>query len=94
MRGGFVSWVVMFFTRPVRLSDIAAVVRGLREKRSRLAAAATLASPIESRSRIRPEPSVARDRWVETDPAVDVSEQPLDTLPAELRDEFHQLRKP
>jgi hypothetical protein len=89
-------WVVLFFTRPIQLSDLAAFMRPL--KRRDKTATAIAAAPDDdddtpaSRPRTRtPVSAAVRLRGVPLrDPALDVgvSEQPLDTLPAELQSEF------
>jgi hypothetical protein len=89
-------WVALFFTRPIQVSDLAAFVRSL--KRRDKPATAIAAAPADeddlaaSRPRTRtPVSAAARLRGFPLrDPALDVgvSEQPLDTLPAELQSEF------
>jgi len=93
-------WVVLFFTRPIHLSDVTALLRPLKRPEK---AAVVEAKPVEEAvsappARPRPvAPSVAaRPRLVALrDPALEVgvSEQPLDTLSAELQSEFDTAAK-
>jgi hypothetical protein len=96
-------WVVLFFTRPIALSDLTALARPLRrrEKATVGAKPAAPADEVESRpSRPRsstPGPGSAQPRVISLRaPALEVggvSEQPLDTLPAELQSEFRNSGK-
>ncbi len=109
-------WLVLFFTRPIHLSDFSALAHRLKPKPREKAAPepvvptviATVPSsePIELR-RARPSPVRApggvklatprKDAGPSVVPSmfhreleIGVSEQPIDTLPAELRDELQR----
>ncbi len=91
-------WVVLFFTRPIHVSDLTAFARPLKRRAKPATAVAAAAAAADddaapvSRPRTRaPVSAAVRLRGVPLrDPALDVgiSEQPLDTLPAELQSEF------
>jgi hypothetical protein len=86
------KWLVLFFTRPIRLSDLSALAARLKpsprpdtssgaagdeeQERPRPRRAAGDARPSVPSSLLRPELEVA------------VTEQPIDTLPAELQEEL------
>ena len=94
------QWLVLFFSRPIRFSDVSALARRLkpRAKADRLAAAES-AAPVDAapkRSARVPErkapaadtrPSIVSSMF-HPELEIGVSEQPLDSLPAELRDEL------
>lgn len=92
MRPRLLRWVVFFFRRPVRLADFAVLLRLFRSHPK--GSAETSAEPREP----APEPlrklpgkaaTPGRLPAVSEPPlGVDVSEQPLDTLPAELQVEL------
>jgi len=91
-------WVVLFFTRPVHLSDVKGWLRPRRNEAAEVAVKAVeeLASipPVRPHPPFRtsaapPRPLALRDPALE----VGVSEQPLDTLPAELQSEFDSIAK-
>jgi hypothetical protein len=92
MRLPVVRWLVLFFTRPIRLSDFAPSrrrpdpreaddVEAAAARRERLATPRPVA-PGAGSERVSRLP--ARAASVE----IEVSEQPLDTLPAELQEEL------
>jgi hypothetical protein len=88
MWNGFRRWVVLFFSRPVRLADGVAFVRRLRP--------GPKPAPSDEDSNAPPRPALVKkslgetdqDRWRDLDPAVQVSEESLDTLPVELQEEL------
>ncbi len=104
-------WLVLFFTRPIRLSDFSAVANRLMPRPKSVPAPTPLpiadtvpmaasAAPIEV-PRSRPaqvrQPIAARkdagpsvSAMLRPDLGIGVSEQPIDTLPAELRDELQR----
>ena len=94
-------WIVLFFTRPIRFSDLAALARPLKQRETTREPpdpmrAADAAEDRPSLPRAPAEGSAsARPRTVSLrDPLeVGISEQPLDTLPAELRSEFDSIAK-
>ena len=94
------QWLVLFFSRPVRFSDVSALARRLkpRAKADRLAEPVA-AAPIEVQPRSSARAIERKERAADTRPSIvssmfrpeleiGVSEQPLDTLPAELQDEL------
>ncbi|MEP7138327.1 MAG: hypothetical protein ABI745_01795 [Caldimonas sp.] len=99
------QWLVFFFTRPIRLSDLSALAARMSPKRRRAAEplppAAASAAPIEvprARStlpserpalRVQAKPKGAASMF-RPELGIGVSEQPFDTLPAELRDELQR----
>lgn len=89
MRLGPLRWVVLFFTRPVRLSDVAALSRLFKPRaKSSAEAGAVLGERARGPLRQSPERSAPRHGFPTLDQSsqgVDVSEQPLDTLPADLQ---------
>jgi hypothetical protein len=92
-------WVVLFFTRPIHLSDVTAFLRPLkRPEKAAVVEVKAAEEPVRA-SPPRPRPvasAVARPRVVPLrDPALEVgvSEQPLDSLPAELQSEFDSAAK-
>jgi len=78
-------WVVAFFTKPVRISDIRSALQRLRERRRHAAPETQSDFP-----RIRPTPDAeAAELTVpSSEDKVEISEQPFHTLPADLQDEF------
>jgi hypothetical protein len=102
-------WLVFFFTRPIRLSDLSALAARLKPRPKPVSTplplpaeiAAVAAAPIEV-PRSRPSPSRERPKpRTDAGPSavssifhpqleVGVSEQPLDTLPSDLRDELQR----
>ena len=103
------KWLVFFFTRPIRLSDLSAFVARIKPAPlpqpaplPALATATTVPAQIEV---LRPRPATTAPARAmasfDRPPArvasmlrptleVGVSEQPLDTLPADLRDELQR----
>ena len=102
MRPGPWQWVVLFFTRPVRVSDLAALARPFkrREKPVEATAPPVIEVPEAPPSRPRvvapasgaPRPRVVSLRAQPLEVG-GVSEQPLDTFPAELQSEFRNSSK-
>ncbi len=102
MRSRLWQWLVFFFTRPIRFSDLSAIAIRMKP-RPKVAPSPVLPStePIEVPSSI---PAPVRERKPARADArraispsmfrpaleVGVSEQPLDTLPADLRDELQR----
>jgi hypothetical protein len=96
-------WVVLFFTRPIRLSDLTALARPLKQREK--AAVVAKPAPVAEEAKAPPPrprasaagPGSARPQVVSLRaPALavgGVSEQPLDTLPAELQNEFRNSGK-
>ena len=78
-------WVVAFFTKPVRLSDIRSALQRLRERRRQAAPETQSDFP-----GIRPAPVSAAAELTapSSEDKVEISEQPFHTLPADLQDEF------
>jgi hypothetical protein len=96
MRTGLFRLVVLFFTRPVKLSDVKALF-GSSRRAPPAAIEPEEKEPGTPKSRRPPLADIALEpRWSGHDPdaAVDVSEQPLDTLPADLQDELRHLGPP
>ena len=97
------QWLVFFFTRPIRLSDLSSLasrmtprakVVPLPEATSAEPIELKLAPPAPARKRQAPRADVVPSAVLSVfRPVLEigVSEQPIDTLPAELRDE---LRRP
>lgn len=95
------QWLVFFFTRPIRLSDLSTFAARMKRRPEPASLPVASAAPIEVPS---PRPSPVRERSAprkESGPSVvssmfypeleiGVSEQPIDTLPAELRDELER----
>ena len=96
MRAGPFRWVVLFFSRPVSLSDGAAIRRLFRRRRP-IKAETEGENDVSATkpSRLHSGEDVSDDHWSDRRPsaAVDVSEQPLDTLPAELQEAL-RLKSP
>jgi len=99
MRAGPLRWVVLFFTRPIHLSDIAAFLRPLKPRPKSSPVLVPAAVPDADRpprprakgdGSARPQVASVRDPSLDTT----VSEQPLDTLPAELQNEFGVTTSP
>jgi hypothetical protein len=93
-------WVVLFFTRPIHLADVKAFLRPLKRPAKAAVVGVKAAEEDAGASPPRPRPvasgAAARPRVVSLrDPALEVgvSEQPLDTLPAELQSEFDTASK-
>lgn len=87
--------VVMFFTRPIKLSDAGALFGRLR--RTAPAVSPAEIAPAAAWSRAAwPEPPTQHHEHAALDGgvAVDVSEQPLDTLPVDLQDELRHSSSP
>ena len=102
MRPGPWQWVVLFFTRPVRVSDLAALASPFkrREKPVKATAPPVIEVPEAPPSRPRvaaPASGAHRPRAVSLRaPPLEVggvSEQPLDTLPADLQSVFRSSSK-
>jgi hypothetical protein len=100
MKRGPLAWLVAFFTRPIRPADVSAVLRSLKP-RLKARPRAPSAAPDDDRERTaRPRPSPAGGARAPAAPIRDntfdvaVSEQPLDTLPAELQSEFGLTSRP
>jgi hypothetical protein len=87
--------VVLVCTRPLRLSDAAAAWRWLLARRARPPAlGSAVRHELEPARLERPRVVVDADAWVPGSPAnrgFEMSEEPLDTLPAELQNEFSSL---
>ena len=95
------QWLVFFFTRPVHFSDLSTFASRMKPKAKTAPAPDVAAVPIVATSPTR---SVPRERKVpgtgtasaavssmfHPELEIGVSEQPLDTLPAELRDELQR----
>jgi hypothetical protein len=90
MRVGLLRWIVLFFTRPIRLSDGPAMVRRLKARRKPGLDEDDFA---ETRLVRRGDGAAPDERWRDTHSEIVVTEQPLDTLPAELQDELRQEKK-
>lgn len=92
MRPGLSRWVVLFFRRPVRLADFAVILRLFRTyPKNSAETGAVLREHAAEPLRKLPEKAATRGSLppVHQPPlGVDVSEQPLDTLPAELQEEL------
>jgi hypothetical protein len=94
MRPGLFDWLILIFRRPLKLSDAAVLLRPFKrrsipeEPEEEFRATRPSAPP---RAHSAP---VSSWRGDATDSAVDVSEQPLDTLPAELQDELRRRDPP
>jgi hypothetical protein len=95
------QWLVLFFTKPIRFSDFAALAGRLKprakaEGRAEPAPAATIdVAPMPLSLARELKRAVAADTrpsgmssMFHQELEIGVSEQPLDTLPAELRDEL------
>ena len=99
MQPRLVHWVVLFFTRPVHWSDAKAVLGRLEPRGRRGAAVVATAMPDEPPARpARPAVQKQAARAAVAVPAFDysaqdmaVSEQPLDSLPAELQMELASM---
>ena len=86
-------WLVIFFTKPIHLADLFAFLRSRRK-----AAVPPSREPetetVRRRAPEKPRPAAAgpevRVAWpaLDSKPGMDVSEQPMDTLPGDLRDEL------
>ena len=102
-------WLVLFFTRPIRLSDFALLAAWLKPRaRPEPASAPAVVAVAPSaaatevprwKSTLPPEEITASKRasapmplaaMLQTELAIAVSEQPIDTLPAELREELQR----
>ena len=101
MRTGMFKLVVAFFKRPVKLSDAAAILYLFKKKKTPVENPDSGATDkVVARRSLSGEPigvrNSAHDTWRETSSvaALDVSEQPLDTLPAELQNELRPNPKP
>jgi len=96
MRLPVLRWLVLFFTRPIRLSDFVPSrrrpdPRDADDVEPAAAGRERLARPLP----VAPESGSARVSRLPAQTAsveIEVSEQPLDTLPAELQEEL--LREP
>jgi hypothetical protein len=92
MRLGLLRWVVLFFTRPVRLSDFAGILRMFKGRPKSIAEkVAVVSERVSEPPRMQAESRatrVSRPAPRESPQGVDVSEQPLDTLPDDLRIEL------
>jgi len=96
-------WVVLFFTRPIRLSDLKSFARPPKRREKAVeppepAPRADELKPAPPRRRTAaPGPASARPPVISLRaPALEVggvSEQPLDSLPAELQSEFRNSSK-
>lgn len=102
MKSRLWQWLVFFFTRPIRFSDLSGLA-GRMKPRTRAAPAPMppSATPIEVQSSIpapvRERKTARVDARASASPSMfrrelesGVSEQPIDTLPAELRDELQR----
>ena len=94
MRVDMAGWVALFFQRPIRLSDVAAILHLFKKKRL-----VESPDPDSTESVRTPRPlsvrvvrEASRDAQTENNlvGALDVSELPLDTLPADLQDELRK----
>lgn len=96
MRPPLFRWLVLFFTRPIHLSDFAVTWRLPRSKKKDDVEPDTVpGGALAKPRRSDPEAGAARTSRLPPDAVaaeVDVSEQPLDTLPADLQEEL--LREP
>jgi hypothetical protein len=87
MGSGLRRWVVLFFSRPVRFSDLASLL-GLF-KRKAVASNPEPVAVLPSTAKPRSSKIDMGDIWrPESVATPEVSEQPLDSLPAELQDEL------
>ena len=95
MKPRVLRWVVLFFTRPVHWSDAKAVLGRLEPRaRGRAAAAAMLDEPVARPARPAVQKRAAQAVVASLDYSAQdmaVSEQPLDTLPAELQLELASM---
>ncbi len=96
------QWLVFFFTRPIRFSDLSSLA-GRMKPRAKVAPTLVpvagkpievkeaIPAPVRARSAPRADagPSIVSSMF-HPELEVGVSEQPLDTLPAELRDELQR----
>lgn len=105
MKSRLWQWLVFFFTRPIRVSDLSALASRMKPRAkpaplAEVAAAApasidtvpTMPAPTRARRVARADagPSVVASMFRPQLETGVVSEQPLDTLPAELRDELQR----
>jgi hypothetical protein len=92
MRLPVVRWLVFFFTRPIRLSDFASILRRREPKEEDDDESTPVSRERMARPRqVEPGTASARVSGLPEHPAsieIEVSEQPLDTLPAELQEEL------
>lgn len=102
MRPRLLQWLVLFFTRPIRLSDFSALASRLKPRPkadSAPASASASAAPIAAQPAPSEPARKPKARGADARPSVvsslfhpeleiGVSEQPLDSLPAELQDEL------
>jgi hypothetical protein len=88
MQPGPWRWIVLFFTRPIRLADLKATAGAFKPRPK--SATLPVAEAEEPARRSPSGPRATTAAAVVRDAAADlaVSEQPLDTLPAELQSEF------
>lgn len=97
MQPRVLHWVVLFFTRPVHWSDAKAVLGRLEPRargRAAAAAAAMLDEPVARPARPAMQTSAAQAAAASLHYSaqdIAVSEQPLDTLPAELQLELANM---
>ena len=102
MRFRLWQWLVFFFTRPIRYSDVSALASRMKPRPKAAPSPVTpSAAPIEVQSSlpapVRERKTARRDARPSAAPSmfrpqleIGVSEQPIDTLPAELRDELQR----
>lgn len=94
MQPGPLRWIVLFFTRPIHIADVKSFLRALKPRPKPAAVAAAEPDKPAERRPSRPRPAgsdAARPAGVaarDTSMDVAISEQPLDTLPADLQSEF------
>ena len=96
------QWLVFFFTRPIRVSDLSALASRMKLRPEAgpspmppsaelIEVQTTIPAPVRERQAARVDarrpviPSMFRPQL-----EIGVSEQPLDTLPADLRDELQR----
>ena len=96
------KWLIFFFTRPIRFSDLSALASRMKPRpkvapppappsAAPIDVPSSIPAPVRERktARVDARPSVASSMF-HPKLEIGVSEQPFDTLPAELRDELQR----